>query len=95
MNIHEETLEDIIIKQTLVLGGFHSPHLVHNRSTEPKINMNIKTKIKNIISKLNLIDTYQNPYPEIIKITPFEGSKKQSKELITPYKKFQNAEKYR
>lgn len=82
-------------KQTLVLGGFHSPHLVRNRSTEPKISMNIKTKIKNIISKVNLIDTYQNLYPEIIKIISFEGSKKQSKELITPYNKFQKVEKYR
>lgn len=46
MNIHEETLEDTIIKQPIVLGRFHSPHLVHDRSTEPKINTNIKAKTK-------------------------------------------------
>lgn len=56
--------------------------------------MNIKTKIKNIISKVDLIDTYQNLYPKIIKIISFKGSKKQSRELITPCK-FQKAEKYR
>lgn len=57
INIHEETLEDIILKQTDTSIRRLTFPSVHNRSTEPKISMNIKTKIKNIISKVNLIDT--------------------------------------